>query len=194
MCISIGTYIFTMVFFSVAATELPPNLYVRLLRYRYRVFVEKLRWDVPSQNGMEFDQFDRSDTVHVIGRDAEGRIGGCCRLLPTSKPYLLKEVFPELMAPGTLPASPTTWELSRFTTHDLYGSGAAKRNCFLSDASIGLLRYSMATAAALGARHLVFVAAVGTGSLIDKLDIDIEDVGQRKNCKGHRLSAYRIAL
>lgn len=183
-----------MSYFSATTAEYPTDLYTSLLRYRYRVFVEKLGWDVPTKDGMESDQFDRDDTVHVIARDGEGRINGCSRLLPTSKPYLLKEVFPQLMSPGTLPESPNTWELSRFTTQNLHTRDAIKRNCFLSDDSISLLRYSMATAAEQGAKHLVFVAAASTSSLIDRLDIDVQDVGRRTSCNGRRLSAYRIAI
>lgn len=79
------------------ACSLPRLLYEALGQYRYRVFIEKLGWQLDTPPGVERDQFDLPDTVHVIVRDKRHGIVGCARLLPTSGPYLLGEVFPQLM-------------------------------------------------------------------------------------------------
>ena len=89
-----------------------------LARFRYRIFVEMLGWDLPCRDGLELDQFDREDTVYLVARkDAE--VVGTARLLPTHRPYLLGEVFPQLMGQQPLPKDPAVWELSRFTAVDL---------------------------------------------------------------------------
>lgn len=99
--------------------RLPAEIDDALARYRYRVFVEQLGWELPVVDGcMERDQFDRNDTIYVIARDDSGSICGCARLLPTTRPYLLKELFPFLLAKPMLPPEDAgTWELSRFAAH-----------------------------------------------------------------------------
>lgn len=81
------------------AGRLPSHIAADLGSYRYRVFVEQLGWKLPSEDEkFERDQYDRDDTVYVLGRDANGEICGCARLLPTTRPYLLQEVFPQASA------------------------------------------------------------------------------------------------
>lgn len=77
--------------------ELPEELLSRVSSYRHKVFVEMLGWELQTQNGVELDQFDRPDTLYVITQDEQGRVNGCARLLPTHRPYLLGEVFPQLL-------------------------------------------------------------------------------------------------
>lgn len=76
---------------------LPNGLYSKIAHYRHKVFVKRLGWPLQTQNGIELDQFDRPDTVYVVAQDDEGCIVGCARLLPTTRPYLLGEVFPQLL-------------------------------------------------------------------------------------------------
>ena len=99
------------------ATELPPGLDATLARYRHKIFVEQLGWQLPigfAGRGSERDQFDRSDTIYIVARSSEGAICGCARLLPTTRPYLLGEVFPHLMSGQSVVSAPDVWELSRF--------------------------------------------------------------------------------
>ncbi|RYF67238.1 MAG: GNAT family N-acetyltransferase, partial [Comamonadaceae bacterium] len=69
----------------------PAQLTARLLddvaRYRHRVFVETLGWDLMSEHGLERDQFDREDTLYLAARDAAQNVVGTARLLPTTGPY-----------------------------------------------------------------------------------------------------------
>src|SRR4051812_19964745 len=90
----------------------------RLASYRYRVFVEKLGWELDTAKGEERDQFDRPDTVHVLALDDDDAPIGCARLLPTTAPYLLSDVFPQLLNGLAMPRSPQIWELSRFAAVD----------------------------------------------------------------------------
>lgn len=81
---------------------------------RKQVFIDQLKWDVPALDGRyEIDQFDNEDARYLIllGPDLEHRAS--VRLLPTSKPHLLGELFPWLCA-RTPPAGPSVWEISRF--------------------------------------------------------------------------------
>ncbi len=104
------------------STGLPKDLYSKVANYRHKVFVEQLGWELQTQDGMELDQFDRHDTVYVVAQDDKGHISGCARLLPTTRPYLLLEVFPQLLNGLLPPNSPEVWELSRFAAVDLNNS------------------------------------------------------------------------
>ncbi|MBL8509853.1 MAG: GNAT family N-acetyltransferase, partial [Chitinimonas sp.] len=89
-----------------------------LARYRHRVFVEKLGWQLKCQDGLEFDQFDRPDTLYVVAQDQDDQVVGGARLLPTTRPYLLGEIFPQLLNGQPVPNSSDIWELSRFAAVD----------------------------------------------------------------------------
>jgi len=83
-------------------------------RLRYRVFKERLGWDVEVGGDMEIDVFDASRPVYLLQKDDDGRIQGCVRLLPTTGPTMLRDTFPALMDGQSAPASQTVWESSRF--------------------------------------------------------------------------------
>jgi acyl homoserine lactone synthase len=83
-------------------------------RLRYRVFKERLDWDVETSGDMEVDSFDALQPAYLLQSNVRGEIGGCVRLLPTTGPNMLRDVFPALLDGQTAPASETIWESSRF--------------------------------------------------------------------------------
>ena len=85
------------------SAELRPPLMTRMARYRHRVFVEKLGWQLHCRDALELDQFDRDDTVYVIAQNEDGEVIGTARLLPTTRPYLLAEVDAALFGSDTPP-------------------------------------------------------------------------------------------
>jgi N-acyl-L-homoserine lactone synthetase len=145
---------------------LPQGLYAELCVYRHEVFVELLGWELDTPAGLEQDQFDRPDTVYVIARNDENRITGCARLLPTTRPYLLGQMFPELMNGLQPPSSPDIWELSRFASVDLENASDCRRGQMSSPIAVDLLRNAIRTAARLGAKRLITVSPVGVERLL----------------------------
>jgi acyl homoserine lactone synthase len=83
-------------------------------RLRYRIFKERLGWDVQVSGDMEIDEFDACRPVYLLQKDGNGRPQGCVRLLPTTGPNMLRDTFPVLLDGGAAPASRTIWESSRF--------------------------------------------------------------------------------
>lgn len=83
-------------------------------RLRYRVFKERLGWDVQVSGDMEVDEFDALHPAYLLQRSDIGRIQGCVRLLPSTGPTMLRETFATLLAGQPAPAIPTVWESSRF--------------------------------------------------------------------------------
>src|SRR5262245_37384863 len=84
-----------------------------MFRLRHEVFKERLDWEVGSQAGKERDMFDDLDPVYIVCEHA-GEVLGSWRLLPTTQPYMLKDVFPELLYGMPAPQAPDVWEISRF--------------------------------------------------------------------------------
>src|SRR6266446_3198612 len=83
-------------------------------RLRYRVFRERLDWEVQVSGDMEIDGFDALQPCYLLQRAGDGRIQGCVRLLPSTGPTMLRDTFPVLLDGACAPASPTIWESSRF--------------------------------------------------------------------------------
>ncbi len=82
-------------------------------RLRHRLFVERQQWEVPAFQGLEFDQFDTPAAQYLVWIDGRGETRGVARLLPTTRPYMLKTLWPDL-ASGELPESDAVWEVTRF--------------------------------------------------------------------------------
>lgn len=90
------------------------NEIVEMHRLRYRVFKDRLDWEVEVSGGLEIDRFDALHPAYLIQRADDGRIQGCVRLLPSTGPTMLREAFPILLDGASAPNSSTIWESSRF--------------------------------------------------------------------------------
>lgn len=80
---------------------------------RRSIFRERLGWDVTVVNGLELDQFDLPDAHYLVHTAPDGRVNACTRLLPTTGPYLLADVFPNLVD-ADMPRAHDIWESTRF--------------------------------------------------------------------------------
>ena len=81
-------------------------------RLRHRIFVEEKGWtDLARPDGREIDQFDTAHAVHVLALE-DDELVGYSRLLPTTRPHLLSDVYPQLCE-GERPAGPHLWEWTR---------------------------------------------------------------------------------
>ncbi len=142
------------------------DMMIGLARLRYRVFVEMLGWDLPCRDGQELDQFDRQDTLYVVARRGDELVG-TARLLPTHRPYLLRELFPQLMPGTVLPDDPAVWELSRFTAVDA-GQAPARgaHRQFSSPGAVQLLHAVLKLAARHRVQRLITVSPPGVERLL----------------------------
>jgi len=71
-------------------------------RLRYRIFKERLGWDVEVSGDMEIDEFDACRPAYLLQTDDNGRIQGCVRLVPTIGPTMLRDTFPVLLCSATI--------------------------------------------------------------------------------------------
>ncbi|HVE04311.1 MAG TPA: acyl-homoserine-lactone synthase [Rhizomicrobium sp.] len=86
-------------------------------RDRKKVFVDALKWDVPVVDGQyEIDQFDTDEAIYLVALAPESqRHLGSVRLLPSTGPHLLSEVFPFLCEKG-VPVGDDIYEITRLCT------------------------------------------------------------------------------
>jgi N-acyl-L-homoserine lactone synthetase len=168
--------------------------YQRVASYRHKVFVENLGWDLNSPDGLEQDQFDRPDTIYVAARDDEGEICGCARLLPTVRPYLLSEVFPQLLNGVEPPASPDVWELSRFATVDFNSPELSPLRQMSSVIAIDLLQAAIDCAAKHGAKRLITVSPLGIERLLRNAGFKAHRAGPPMKIDGHLIFACWIEV
>lgn len=84
----------------------------QIFRLRHQTFNEWLKWGLPSENGREFDKYDES-AMHLAALEDDGSLLATWRMMPTTKPYMTAEMFPQLLVDG-IPSDPTIWDLSRF--------------------------------------------------------------------------------
>ena len=86
-------------------------------RDRKKIFVDALKWDVPVVDGQyEIDQFDTDEALYLVALapDRQRHLGSV-RLLPTTGPHLLSEVFPFLCEKG-VPVGEDIYEITRLCT------------------------------------------------------------------------------
>lgn len=90
-----------------------PDLMEKVWRFRHIQFVERLGWkELESRDGREIDRFDTDDAIHLIV-EKHNRVVGYTRLLRTSGPHLLSEVYPHLMEGNGWPREHTIYEWTR---------------------------------------------------------------------------------
>ena len=85
-----------------------------MFRNRALTFSERLGWDVTVRDGYERDEFDDANPLYLVSVDpSTNEYWGSLRLLPTTGPNMLRDVFPCLLDEGEYIESATIWESSR---------------------------------------------------------------------------------
>lgn len=174
-------------------SQLPPGLEASLASYRHKVFVQTLHWQLPCENELERDQFDRVDTIYAVALDADGTVCGCARLLPTTKPYLLGEIFPDLMDGMPAPSAYHVWELSRFSTTPSREADALSREK-ARDRLCTLLATAVEIVAARGATRLIMVTVLGVERILRGIGVHAHRAGPPRSVDGKPTLAMWIEL
>jgi N-acyl-L-homoserine lactone synthetase len=140
-------------------------------KLRHQVFIDELKWPlgaIQSIDGMEFDQFDTTDAYYIIRLNDLGEVDACARLIPTTQPNLLCDVFPDLIQKIEKPCSDDVWEVSRFCA----AKNSAPKNI------VGQLVAAM----------LEFGLQVGMKNYVSVSDIRIEPLLRRYGWSPERIS------
>lgn len=130
---------------------------------RYKVFHERLGWDVQCSEGKERDQYDDSRSTYVIAHDEQDRILGTWRLRSTSVAYMLKDLFPQLLGNEPAPNCDTIWEITRFA---IDSQSDRRANFGLNQIARELLTETVLFALRRGIHQYVMVVSVAVERLL----------------------------
>ncbi|MGB7973785.1 MAG: acyl-homoserine-lactone synthase [Roseiarcus sp.] len=98
-----------------------------MFRNRAETFSERLGWEVVVNRGYERDAFDDANPLYLVSVDPDTEeYRGSLRLLPTTGPNMLRDVFPHLLDDGESIESATIWECSRICA--VVATGQPERN------------------------------------------------------------------
>jgi acyl homoserine lactone synthase len=160
-----------------------PSMY----RLRYRLFIERQNYEVPHFREMEWDQFDTPAAVYLLWRDENKRARGVARLIPTTFPYMIEKLWPELIADGEIPSRDDVWEMTRFGVDRNLDAATKKR--ILGELVCGILEYGLQNGINaylhVSHKHIINTVLVRPGCTVDLL-------GEPQRLSGYPVVAGRL--
>jgi acyl homoserine lactone synthase len=165
-----------------------------MYRLRSEAFADRLGWEVTSVGGREIDAFDDLGPTYMIVRDMldPTHALGCWRLLPTTGPYMLSDVFPELLDGADAPRDPRVWEISRYAVSP--ATRTARRGFGFGDVSIAMWRRLFGFAREAGIDSYVAVTTVAVERLVARLGLTIERFGPPRQIGCESSVAFRLPM
>ncbi|RWE06257.1 MAG: hypothetical protein EOS23_31530 [Mesorhizobium sp.] len=155
------------------------DLFEQMYRMRAAVFAGRLGWDVTVADGRDSDRFDSEDPLYLlcVGEDSQ-QLKGAVRLLPTTGPNMLRDVFAVLVPDGPV-ESPLIWESSRFAVNPELAVGAARQdaNHIVNTTTVELLCGLVEAAQLAGIEHIVSVFDARMARIFRTIDCPFDVVG-----------------
>lgn len=159
---------------------------VEMWRQRHKTFVEGLGWDLPAKNGLEIDQFDTDQTVYLIATDDGENVTGSMRLLPTTGPHLMSDLFPELCDRGVT-RDEAIWESSR-TNIRSDGRGTSTPTRAMGEIMCGMMEFALL----YGISQVIFTANMAILASVLKAGWNVEPLGLPRDLDGDLTVACAI--
>lgn len=150
------------------------DIFRQMYRLRAREFSERRGWRVTVENGLEKDRFDDLNPLYVCVVSEDRQLLASLRLLPTTGPHMLADVFPDVMGEAGIVRHPLVLESSRFCvdTKAAHTFGSEGINLVTRELLFGLFT----TAQNSGMRNIISV-----------YDVYVERILRRAGCKFDRL-------
>jgi len=155
-----------------------------MFRLRSAVFCDRLGWELDSVRGRERDWLDDLNPTYMVARDRAQptRALGCWRLLPTTGPYMLRDVFPELLDGQPAPGDPRVWEISRLAVSpDTHG---AEAGFGFGEIPVAMLRRLFTFSREVGIDAFVTVTSVAVERMVKKLGLPFQRLGRARRFGG----------
>ena len=151
------------------------NLY-QMHRIRKTVFKDRLGWDVTVSGELEADEYDTLGASYLLSVDRYGTVEGCVRLLPTTGPNMLRDIFSSLVTKAGVPRGERIWEASRF---------AVSRNATELEAGLSQTTYELLIGV------LEFGLSNGLSTIACVVDVRMERILRRAGWQLDRLGPAR---
>jgi acyl homoserine lactone synthase len=142
-------------------------------RIRKTVFKDRLGWDVNVSGELEVDEFDALGPSYLLSIDRDGTVNGCVRLLPTTGPNMLRDIFASFVTKTDVPCDERVWEASRFAVSGNTTSAEAG----LSRATCGLLIGVLKFALSNGITTIACVVDVRMERILRRAGWELERLG-----------------
>src|SRR5260370_19500390 len=153
------------------------NLY-QMQRIRKAVFKDRLGWAVTVSGEFEVDEYAALGPSYLLSIDRYGTLIGCVRLLPTTGPNMLRDIFPSFVTKAAVPRGERVWEASRF---------AVSRNTTAAEAGLSQTTYDLLIGV------LKFGLSNGISTIVCVVDLRMERILRRAGWQLERLGpAHRI--
>jgi acyl homoserine lactone synthase len=125
-------------------------------KLRKQVFHDRLKWEVCVKGDWEIDKFDDEDPLYVLSLDNKGKLQGSLRLLPTTGPNMLRDVFSRITENFGTVSNPLVWESSRFCIR-MPGGSDQRESQNISKATVELIAGMGEVGLLAGLDHIVTV-------------------------------------
>ncbi len=135
-------------------TEFPAEIDA-MFRLRKLVFADRLGWNVNVRNGWEIDVYDDADPLYLVACDHGGVVRGSLRLMPTTGPTLLTDVFARSFSEPVDVRSASVWEGTRFCVQPDEENGSGRGS--LNQATVELFVAMCEVSLMAGLSHIVGV-------------------------------------
>ena len=175
-------------------------LFSNMLRARHRTFIQEKGWDIPSEQGMEFDQYDTAQSRWVCVHDDGARVLAGVRLTPTTAKcgvysYMVRdaqrgllETIPANLLDETAPVAEHIWDANRLFVAE--GVPTEIRR----EVQLSLMGHMVRSARALGATTLLGLLPIGIPRLGRRLGIDMEPGGPIMKIGGVAHRCYLVSM
>src|SRR5258706_11689800 len=148
------------------------NLY-QMHCIRKTVFKDRLRWDVTVNGELEVDEYDALGPSYLLSIDRYGTLIGCVRLLPTTGPNMLRDIFPSFVTKAAVPRGERVWEASRFAVSGNTTAAEAGLSQTTYDLLIGVLKFGLSNSITT----IVCVVDLGMERILRRAGWQLERLG-----------------
>jgi N-acyl-L-homoserine lactone synthetase len=175
------------------------TLFTNMLRARHRTFVDEMKWDLPSAEGMEFDQYDTAQSRWVCVHDGARVLAGV-RLTPTTAQcgiysYMVRDAqrglldsIPANLLDEPAPVAPHIWDANRLFVAEGVESDIRR------EVQMALMGHMVRSARGLGAAILIGLLPVGIPRLGRRLGIDMKAAGPVMKIGGVAHRVYFVSM
>jgi acyl homoserine lactone synthase len=172
--------------------QLDAALLDSMFRLRHEVFHDRLGWDVRSEGGREHDWFDLIGPHYLIARDGHVSkcVIGCWRLLPTTGPNMLRDVFPQLLDGNPAPVGERIREISRFAIAQEHAGGRFGFSPLPAEMLRAMVRFGVEQ----GLDAIVGVTSAAIERMLVGLGFDVQRLGRPRRIGRVMSLAFRLDL
>lgn len=152
------------------------SLLDQMYSLRAKSFHERRGWSVSVSENKEVDHYDSMNPLYVLSVAPNGQLMASLRLLPTTGPHMLPDIFPETMGGKPIIRHPLILESSRFCADTTIANKNMPNglNSATSELLVGMFEIAMKS---------------NINNVISVYDVFMERILKRAGCRFDRLGA-----